>query len=257
MNNEMKDFWDQDEYYTDVRDLSYIYEYFVQSFASYVKDRNILEIGCGSGTFAYRLTQLGAKNVVAIDFSEKAIHAALTSFGKVKNLSFHCADILEYNHRQEFDLITGTAILHEFSLAEFPALIKFLDNHLAADGIGFFMENSFFNPLFRLIRKRIIGRYGTVKFGSEHEIPLDLPRFQLCKNHFKYCERSADQFVMFERFFLQFLFRYKRLIPFGQLLDTSVTNLFGNCRFTRSWSYLQEIYFSRTIPKISFVSSPQ
>src|SRR5919108_2466111 len=42
----------------------------------HIVDRTILDLGCGSGRFAFRLLQHGAGRVVGFDFSQNAVNLA-------------------------------------------------------------------------------------------------------------------------------------------------------------------------------------
>jgi len=108
-------------------------------------------------------------------------------------------DILNLDLGEKFDIICGVAILHEIPLEDTPKLLDFFDRHLNPDGFAFFQENSFFTPAFRLVRRYLVGRYGIPKYGSEQETPFDSSRWHLYQQHFKYSERSAEVFVLFER----------------------------------------------------------
>lgn len=56
-----------------------------------VRNKKILDLGCGSGYFSHSLVQRGA-NVVGVDISEKWIDICKKEYANVKNLEFFIAD---------------------------------------------------------------------------------------------------------------------------------------------------------------------
>lgn len=81
------------------------------SFASLpiFKDKNVLDIGCGSGIIASLLVLNGARNVLGIDINKSAINNAeknARSCGLDSQLEFRCGDCLSaLNGDEKFDIV--------------------------------------------------------------------------------------------------------------------------------------------------------
>jgi SAM-dependent methyltransferase len=70
------------------------------------KYERVLEIGCGSGTFTRLLAPM-AQHLLALDVSTNAIARAQTAKGKLKDVEFRVANIMDYDVQAEgpWDLI--------------------------------------------------------------------------------------------------------------------------------------------------------
>ncbi len=114
-----------------------------------IVDKRVLEIGCGAGAFAERLTALGAAYVYATDISETRIAEA-----KVHELpgvrEYVVADVSQPLAGQ-FDLILGRAVLHHLDYQE--VLCRLRRHNLAPGGIMLFYEPLADNWLMRLFRR--------------------------------------------------------------------------------------------------------
>src|SRR5438874_13443234 len=62
-----------------------------------LRDRDVLEVGCGNGRWSILLRDLGA-NVPAVDVSPEAIE---TDRRRILGVNFECADLLELPLRNE------------------------------------------------------------------------------------------------------------------------------------------------------------
>jgi ubiquinone/menaquinone biosynthesis C-methylase UbiE len=147
------------------------------------KDLEIIEYGCGTGSYAFSLAKNGTKNVTGIDISSVAIEVATDkamSEGIEGNLSFEVmnAEELTFNH-SSIDLICGSGILHHLELEK---AIKSIVNVLKPDGTAIFIEplghNVFIN-LFRIL---------TPSIRSEDEHPLLESDLNLIGKNFKKVE---------------------------------------------------------------------
>jgi hypothetical protein len=144
---------------------------------------------------------------------------------------------------QRFEVVCGLAMLHEINASDYPKLIGTLKRHMAAESFGWFQENSFFNPIFRLFRKHLVGHYGIPKFGSENETPFDAERLELLRQNFRYVKRSGEAFVLFQRVH-DYVIRSKRFGPAFDRADERVSSWPVPDALKRNFSYFQHIYFS-------------
>jgi SAM-dependent methyltransferase len=150
----------------------------------------VLELGCGIGSIAAELHRRGA-TVTAVDFSPEMIRRARDLHGQSRGLRFVQGDMCSMDLDERFDLICGIAVLHEIDEPQYGSLLAALDRHLAPNACGWFLENSYFNPIFRIFREHFVGRYGIRKLGSINETPFDQARWTLIQQHFRFSARTG------------------------------------------------------------------
>jgi SAM-dependent methyltransferase len=204
--------------------------------------KRVLDCGSGKGVYTKFLYDAGA-SVTGLDFTAPLVLAANQTFPMIR---FHQANILTLDLNQQFDIITGIAFLHEIDHEDTPQLLRVLERHLAPGGFCWFFENSFFNPVARFIRKRLIGKHGIPKYGSEEETPFDPERWKMYQDSFRFCTRSTENFVTFSRIWMYFV-RKGPETPWlwaDQLISAAPIE-----PLRKNWSYIQNIYFSRDLPK--------
>jgi SAM-dependent methyltransferase len=139
--------------------------------------RDVLEYGCGQGSFAFLLAKLRDR-VVGIDISDVAIdqarerarHEGATIDFRVMNaerLQLPCAS---------FDLICGVAILHHLDL---EAAFSEIRRILRPDGTAVFLETMGHNPLINLYRRL------TPQLRTPDEHPLLMPDLERARQSFR------------------------------------------------------------------------
>ncbi|MDB5258851.1 MAG: hypothetical protein JWO73_59 [Candidatus Taylorbacteria bacterium] len=80
-----------------------------------IKDRDILDLGCGDGRYAMHLKELGARSVEGIDISEKMIEIAFQNKEKTSGVDFHVADGRKLPFKDHtFDIIFSNFVIHYF-----------------------------------------------------------------------------------------------------------------------------------------------
>ena len=67
-------------------------------------DKNVLEIGVGTGRLAKRVAPL-CKDFAGIDISSKTIERAKENLAELENVELHCADFTEHAFECSFDII--------------------------------------------------------------------------------------------------------------------------------------------------------
>ncbi len=109
---------------------------------------SVLEIGCGGGAFAERISHMGAAYVLATDISEVWIGEA-----KAREI----AGVLEYEVADasqpftgQFDLIVGHAVLHHIDYQE--VIARLIHDNLKPGGMMFFYEPLASNWIMRIFR---------------------------------------------------------------------------------------------------------
>ena len=85
---------------------------------------NVLEIGCGTGTFAKRLSERSG-HVLALDLSPEMIRIARERSAQFPNIEFRLADVSEARFDiASFDCIATIATLHHLPFAEMLLKMK-------------------------------------------------------------------------------------------------------------------------------------
>jgi len=247
----MKEFWNLKA--KDVTDsLSWVSQRYL-SLLPLALDQShsrVLELGCGIGTIAAELHRKGA-TVTAVDFSDEMIRRARELHGEPPGLRFVQADICSMALGQQFDLICGKLVLHEIDQSRYGELLGVLDEHLAPGGCGYFLENSYFNPMFRLFREHLVGRFGVPKYGSISERPFDKARWSLIQERFNYSALTGEISFLLEHVDLYVLkSRWTQIRWLCERLDRGVTKVRGGHRLKSAFSYFQTVYFSQTRPSL-------
>lgn len=119
----------------------------------YWKNKNVLELGCGTGELANGLS-LAKANVIGIDFSKTSLKKANNLKKRFKtNAKFIEKNILELNLNKKFDVVIALGSLHHTIDAKKGFIIG--KNHLKKNGI---IIVGFYNKFSRLRHriKRII-----------------------------------------------------------------------------------------------------
>lgn len=140
------------------------------ALAKPLRNRDVLEIGCGCGFDSVLLAANGA-NVFAYDVSEQAIEVAQKRArinGVAERIRFAAAaDPAQAFPARQFDLIFGNAVLHHLRLEPFARTLPAL---LRPGGVCVFREPAVLNPWTGRLR-RCIPWYPTGPTADE--APLD------------------------------------------------------------------------------------
>ena len=75
----------------------------------FVKDKDILEIGSGSGYGTYRLAK-AARNILGIDSDKITVRKSIEKY-KTSNLKFICSKIEDYRGENKHDVIVAFQVL--------------------------------------------------------------------------------------------------------------------------------------------------
>ncbi|SRR5216683_4298475 len=231
-------------------DLDWAGQRFIRNVASTtdLPRARVLELGCGLGSVAAELHRRGA-SVTGVDFSLGMISRARQLHGEPHGLNFVESEISSLDLEFQFDLICGIAFLHEIDQSQYSSLIASIDRLLAPGGCAYFLENSYFNPIFRVFREQCVGRYGIPRYGGPEERPFDEPRWHLIQEHFKYSARTGDIFYLLGRVDGYILkSRWPAASRLCTWVDQRVSDMPYLGRFKALFSYYQTLYFSHTRP---------
>ncbi len=143
-----------------------------------LKGKNVLEYGCGTGSFSFDLAEKGAL-VFGIDISDIAIEeakktASTKTFKDNLNFSVMNAENLKYED-DFFDRICGNSILHHLEL---KTSLNELSRVIKKGGNAVFIEPLGHNPIINLYRML------TPKLRSEDEHPLKSSDLKLFAQYF-------------------------------------------------------------------------
>ena len=117
--------------------------FYKNNFHKNVKNKKILELGCGNGTNSAILAKLGAE-VYANDisqFSEIIIKKLNEKLTFDKNINFVSGDFLDANLESNmFDMVVGKAFVHHLTHEEEDLFMQKIINILKPEGIVRFFE---------------------------------------------------------------------------------------------------------------------
>jgi SAM-dependent methyltransferase len=158
--------------------------------------RDVLEYGCGTGSYAFDLAARGA-TVIGIDISHTAIEVARGESEGQGNPHFQIgnAEALEFPDAS-FDLVCGTSIIHHLDVNVALAELKRV---LRPGGRAVFYEPVAYNPAVNLYR------WLTPQLHTPDEHPLTRADLARMSSSFRRAEfRFADLFALGAIPFLRF-----------------------------------------------------
>lgn len=201
-----------------------------------VKDKTVIDLGCGRGATSLFFASQGAK-VISVDLSKIAI-ANLSAYcqeNNIQNITPLNMGAHELTTLGKADFIFGAMILHH--IEPFNDFVKIMREVLATDGKGFFWENNARSCIMIWFRQNIVGKLWVPKYGDEEEFPLMLSEVDEIRKDFN-VEVEYPELMLF-RMISSYLLRGRAKAPF-QLLD----NYFFRYPAIRKYSYRQYLYLS-------------
>lgn len=202
-----------------------------------VRDKKVLELGCGNGLLSVYLAKMGAW-VTAVDTSVVGIQNTqkLADLSQVRSkIKAHSLDALELmTLNDSFDIIVGRFVLHH--IEPFDVFTDVLFNITKTGGRGVFRENSSRNLILRFFRKFASGRFGIPKYGDEKEYPLQLKELEMLHQKFDKVEIHYTEFK-FLRMINEYLLGHNRQNLFMKI-DQWIYNHFP---YLHKYSYTQII----------------
>ena len=107
-------------------------------FMGELKNKNILDLGCGMGHFAKELHFLDAKKIIGIDISEKEIEYA-NKYHKESNIEYKILDAQNINSlNQKFDIVSSGIVVDY--IEDFDSLLKSINDCLVDNGLFVFSQ---------------------------------------------------------------------------------------------------------------------
>ena len=107
-----------------------------------LKDKTILDLGCGFGEHCKRFVESGAKKVIGIDISEKMLEIANqeNADSKITYINMPMENISQLN--EKFDIVVSSLAFHY--VEDFSGVVKNIYDMLNENGIFLFSQE---NPL--------------------------------------------------------------------------------------------------------------
>lgn len=177
----------------------WFYNHALVEAAEPLAGKRVLELGCGDGETTSYLLERGAE-VTAIDISSGMVDLARRRMARAHpeaNVSFHVAPAENTGFETaSFDRILGRWVLHHLEL---DGAAREIHRLLKPGGTGIFIENSAFNPLLMLARKRIVhtGRLGITAVGTPDEHPMTRADVRRFGAHFSRARADHPDFLLF------------------------------------------------------------
>ncbi|MGC9964499.1 MAG: class I SAM-dependent methyltransferase [Syntrophobacteraceae bacterium] len=113
-----------------------------------------LDVGCGSGRYAYALAKAGIKRIVALDMSSKMIELARRNTSDIDtnfvSCNFVCSDFMNFETSERFDVVLAMGVFdYVAEPVVFLRKMKSLANHSV---IVSFPSRSFYRTPLRKVR---------------------------------------------------------------------------------------------------------
>ena len=208
-----------------------LYDDFSEKVRIETNEKDVLDFGCGTGSFTEKVLNFNPKRIVAIDISEEAIKIAKESSNKKQiSIEYRVENCESLNLSSEsFDLIYGSGILHHLDLDKSLGELKRI---LRKNGKIIFIEPMATNPIINLYRKF------TPKARSVDEHPFKFTDIRYIKSLFKNVQITYYGF--FTLFFFNFYKNPEKSKVFKFLRKVDET--FLNSKYFKflAWSVLIE-----------------
>ena len=133
--------------------------------------RRILDFACGAGVTTAWLAERGA-DVVGVDLSPASIRRAMevrSSLGLNYELRVVGSSPGDLAAETGFDGVAGRFALHHLDLSAYGSAMAGV---LRPGGVAAFVETMATNPVLRVARRTIVGRFGVARLGTTDEHPL-------------------------------------------------------------------------------------
>jgi 2-polyprenyl-3-methyl-5-hydroxy-6-metoxy-1,4-benzoquinol methylase len=199
-----------------------------------------LDFACGTGVTSAWLADRGAA-VTGIDLSPASTtRAAEFCRAAGAEVTFVTGPLESQAELGTFDRIVGRFALHHVDVATVAPLLA---ARLRPGGVAGFIETMDSNPVLRLARRHLVGRYGIPRFGTLDEHPLTQRDLAGLEAAFGELELRVPQMTFFRIFDRQVLrYRSSRASrALGALDDILLTKLHAS-----SWSYHQLLVLRRS-----------
>lgn len=131
------------------------------------KGKDVLELGCGTGSLSYFALRAGAHHATLVDFSETALRLArqvLQSMPREK-VSYVQANLLGLNLRSKFDIVMSSGLVEHFAGQRLEACLRQHAGHSRDFVVVCCPSDTVFN------RRRSSSPQNIEKYGFQRPIP--------------------------------------------------------------------------------------
>ncbi len=205
-----------------------------------LKNKRILEIGCGEGLVSVRFAKAGAF-VTCIDISGEMIELTkqrATQNGvkhKIKALHMSGEEISFPDH--SFDIIYGHSILHHLNL---DITNEQLTRLLKPDGFAVFLEPLDYNPILNTFRRFTPHR------RTPTERPLRFEQLESIAKHFSSWEHDEFYLLSLVSFFWYYGLKNEKLFRITQKLFSYIDSfLFKVIPYLKKYAWVSVIKFKK------------
>ena len=212
---------------------------FAVCFFDGVREKRLLDIGCGLGLASRFFAELGA-DVTAIDVSQVAIDELAVTAKNHGLAQLHpiALDAMAVPSLGQFDLIYGAMVLHH--VEPFEDFVECLHRALKPGGRAFFFENNGESNLLMWCRKHLVGRFSIPQQSDPEEAPLRREEIDMLREHFAVSICYPE--LIFFRMISWYVLRGRAL----SLLE-SLDDIIYRLGWLNRHSYLQYIMLERAV----------
>ena len=208
---------------------------YIETVLKGIKERELLEYGCGTGIFSKLWLENGAITT-GIDISSEGIIKAKE---KIKNAGLEAKFFVMDAEKTEFqegafDIVVGMGIIHHLDLKR---CYRELQRILKRDGQAIFIEPLGHNPIINLYRSL------TPKRRTEDEHPLKVKDVKLLEEYFH--EVEVHYYILFS--LLAVPFRNTRFFASLLAFLESIDNMVFRIPFLRRYAWQIIMYASHPI----------
>lgn len=202
--------------------------------------RRIIDFACGGGVTSLWLATSGAE-VIGIDLSPKSIAVAREAAQRAGlDVTFEVADLETYALGEGFDAMVGRFALHHLDV---DAIAPAMTRCIKAGASAAFVETFATNPVLRLARNHLVGRFGVRRVGTLDEHPLVAADIDALRAAFGQVRIETPFFRFLRILDRQILrFRYRGV---SRVLG-AIDDVLGRIPALRNWSYQQVVICTRT-----------
>ena len=203
------------------------------------KNKLVLDVGCGTGLFAYGASKLGSKQVLGIDFSKNAIEIAKKTH-KNHNLQYQVLDVKEI--KSKYDVIVSLGTLEHVD--NVLAVLKILKKHLTQNGKIIVTSPNWTNPRGYILMTLWYLFNAPITLADLHyQTPIDFQNYAKKLNmHLKW--RTIDRSWAHGEILIS---DFQRRLP-NVLRDAKLPKNSKNIKNFLNWLKVNVVSFDNTLP---------